>query len=438
MVHVHVNPARAMGPADRTDRTPAGFAFALGCLAWVFLASPRLPDVRLEGSVGLLALMAGVPFWFLASAARRHGFFGYNTIMIVVTLVAAIIFLSFWSLLSSLSANAPLRAGRTFMGVASGAAILLLVHGTLTERRALFMIGLIVGMLALGAIASAVSGLNPALHDFFYLGTDRAHGFFKNPNQFGMILATFLPITLALVMARKRAWLWILASVAIFAGLVLAGSKSNLLLASSTTLAFLLIHSFVTYTGATRFAVAAMLLAVGIGIIGAAIAGLAIFNPRALALLDLFLTDASSIPSLNSRGLLWRDSVSIFIDNPMTGQGAGQPLEVWLDGQTISHSHNVFLEFGRTMGMPGLAGIVAIYAAAIFLFLRSIYAALVLTSVHPGRRNLCVGLALGGLSYLFANLASDSFGPSTSPFFWLVVFLCAAFSSEVYLEAEAT
>ena len=34
-----------------------------------------------------------------------------------------------------------------------------------------------------------------------------------------------------------------------------------------------------------------------------------------------------------------------------------------------------------------------------------------------------VTLAIGSLNYLLANMMSDSFGPSTAPFFWLIFFL---------------
>ena len=46
---------------------------------------------------------------------------------------------------------------------------------------------------------------------------------------------------------------------------------------------------------------------------------------------------------------------------------------------------------------------------------------------------LSLGLSLSCLSYAAANMSSDSFGPSTSPFFWVFTYL--AFASRNLLQS---
>ena len=77
-----------------------------------------------------------------------------------------------------------------------------------------------------------------------------------------------------------------------------------------------------------------------------------------------------------------------------------------------------------------LAVILAVCTATILLALRSRTASL-------GDRYLCIGMAIGPIAYVAANLSSNSLGPTTSPFLYSVLFLGLAGRSLLAPQAKA-
>ena len=256
------------------------------------------------------------------------------------------------------------------------------------------------------------------------MDSDRASGFFKNPNQFGMVLSTMFPVATAfLLVERRRRLLWAVCWLLLLLGLVACGSKTNLILSSLSLVTMLCAFSLVAYTGAQRMMMIVISIFATIVLILGGAALLSLFNPRALRIMLTFLSQDGEVASLISRDQLWRYSFQQFLIDPILGQGAGQPISIFFREETVPHSHNVLLDYLRTLGAPGFLVMLTILSTAACLSVISIWSAIWASTAATGHRIFCIGLGVGGISYMAANMSSDSMGPSTSPFFWLVLYL---------------
>ncbi len=132
-----------------------------------------------------------------------------------------------------------------------------------------------------------------------------------------------------------------------------------------------------------------------VNIIG--ILSLSLLNPRALTLLQAFFK-AGTTHSLESREGLWSRSIELFLENPVLGVGAGQPIF-----SHVSHSHNVIIDFSRTLGVPGLLLILVVLTTIVVLCLQTILSALRASRSDLSVRCLCIGTSLGPLAYVAAN-----------------------------------
>ena len=398
-------------------------------LAFAFLVALPVPGLvnLLEGaSLALLTMLAAMPIWYEAARARNNPFDPIATRAIYVVLACAG-FLIFWSLLSTFGAEAPSRASRYIATLIAAFAIYFLVRSTVTRKR----VALYVDVLAAGlAATSALSLLGyeiAGLRDIIFRGTDRAAGFFKNPNQFGMAIATTLPAVMALLVAeRQRRGFRAACLTLMLLGLVASGSKTNFLLAWVSILAVLCGHAWIAHTGARRYGMLALSVLGSLVFAGLGIVALSFINPRALAIMLDFFGGDGEVDSLLTRSFLWAYSLDQFLADPILGQGAGQRIDIFYRAADVSHSHNVLLDYMRTLGVPGLLGVSLMIGTVVIVSLLTIGRALRAESGPPAARLLCLGLALNCLSYVAANMSSDSFGPSTSPFFWLFAYLTFA------------
>ena len=182
--------------------------------------------------------------------------------------------------------------------------------------------------------------------------------------------------------------------------------------------------------------IAVSILATALLVLGGALL-LSLFNPRALRIMLTFLSQDGEVASLVSRDQLWKYSFQQFLLDPVTGQGAGQPINIFFREESVPHSHNVLLDYLRTLGAPGFLMMLTVLGTAATLSVATIFRALRATASARRHRVLCIGLAVGALSYIAANMSSDSMGPSTSPFFWLVLFLGLAARSLLARPARA-
>lgn len=391
--------------------------------AWTglfYLALISLPTiVSLPGNVapGQLLFLAMVPVWAAASLSTNVATFDKTTsreIAILLSCIGLVILLSF---LSAFVALKPFRVSRWVLSFFTAFGMFLLINGTATRSwisRFLFVECL---MLALVCLVTVLAPWHAGLMDMIYMGADRASGFFKNPNQFGIAVSTLLPVAVASFLSQRRKVVWGSIVILLILGLITSGSKTNLLISSASVLLLLVVFSLIAYQAKAR---AGMLLFVVSGYALAVVGFVTIIgfvNPRALALLKLFLQGGSP-HSLVSRGELWDRSFELFQQNPLLGVGAGQHIL-----PHISHSHNILIEAARAMGAPGLVLVSVFLMALLFTCFRTFVVAVRAQSSKLEHRMICIGSALGATAYMVANFVSDSFGPTTSPFLYSVLFL---------------
>ena len=95
------------------------------------------------------------------------------------------------------------------------------------------------------------------------------------------------------------------------------------------------------------------------------------------------------------RGELWSNGIKIILDNPMFGIGPGNVSNTYLE-QMEKHTkpHNEFIEYGVTLGIPGLL----FYVMALFMYLKEFFIK---------RKNaslLTMGLLCVTIAYLVSSL----------------------------------
>ena len=413
---------QSAGPyTPRLIRRPASgqFAARIGILFLVLCAIPALVPLPLDGmTAGHLAMLLGLPVWFAAALNRGHIVldpFGRLVASIVITCCVVLIFLA---VISALNTPVPHRSARSVMGLAAGPAMIMLMIGTVTRDRVYQYLSVACFAIAATGVLSIIATAQPALHALIFQGSDRASAFFKNPNQLGIVLSTILPVTLAMALgAERRRALWFAAFGIMLVALMLSGSKANMLISSLTLFSILLFLVHVRYSGIQR--VAMMILT----IFGSLLAGallvsvLAALNPRALRLLEQFVVAGEATHSVVGRGETWRQSLELFRENPILGVGAGQPI------RGLQHSHNLVIEYARTLGVPGVTFMMVLILIVLLACAALIWRAL-RARAHPvGDRFLCLGLGMGPVAYLAANMSSDSLGPTTSPYFFFILAL---------------
>jgi hypothetical protein len=429
---VATHDARIHAPARYRARVP----FILGCLFLISISFPGLGELPGGMSLAQVFMLACAPLWYIAAGARTGPVLDEASRKSTTVILGCVAFLILWSLISVLDAEVPFRAGRYIASLAAAFAIYFLLLGTLTRDRLNIYIDVLCVALALTCLLSFLGYYEPHLKARLFMGTDRASGFFKNPNQFGIAISTVTPVAVAVLLGERRRRLARgVCLVLLLFGLIAAGSKTNLMISSITALLMLCMFSIVSFEGPKR------IYMVGLSIVAAAmliVAGavlLNVFNPRALRLLTVFFEQENEVKSLVGRKQLWQYSFDQFMVKPFRGEGAGQPIELYGKEDLVRHAHNALLDYLRTLGAPGFFGLLIVLTTAAWMSIATAVEALRARTARPQHRLLCIGLSVGCLSYITANMSSDSMGPSTSPFFWLVLFL--GFSARALLRPSA-
>lgn len=403
-------------------RLPVALALAF----LVALPVPGLINVLEGASLALVTMLISMPIWYEAARARASPFDTLTSRAIAVVLACAG-FLVFWSLLSTFGATAPARASRYIATLIAGFAIYFMVRSTVTRSRIVLYSDLLAAGLAATSALSLLGYEIGFLRDIIFKGTDRAAGFFKNPNQFGMAISTAVPAVMALILGvRERRKFRIACLLLMLLGLVASGSKTNFLLAWGTLLAMLCGHAWIFYDGLRRYLMLALSVLGSVVFAGLGFVVIRMINPRALEIMLAFFSGGGEVDSLLTRSFLWVYSIDQFLADPVLGQGAGQRIDIFYRDADVSHSHNVLLDYMRTLGAPGAIVMAVLIGTVSIICLMSIFKALRSENGAPDARLLCLGLSLSSLSYIAANMSSDSFGPSTSPFFWVFTYLSFA------------
>lgn len=409
-----------MSMADRRPRPVYRAQLATWlALAFFFLLSfPVLVDLPAGVSPGQILMLASFPVWFIASLRRGGAVFDDTGRFAAAAVLLCSGLLIFWAIVSAFHVDIPFRAARPSVSLLTAFALFFAMVGTVTRDRLLNYSTVLCVALTLTCIVTLLAFAVPPLQPIIFQEKDRAFGFFKNPNQYGIAISTVLPLAVAMLFAmRQRRLLWLVCVMFLGLGLIAAGSKANLLVSAITVPSCLILFSMIAYSGQQR--VLMVLLTVGGCLVTGAlfVIVLSIMNPRALSVLGTFVLEGEATSSVVTRSEIWAESIAIFRANPILGAGAGQPIH------GVTHSHNVILDYARTLGVPGvvlvsakLLTILAVSASSILLALRA-------GTARLEDRYLCIGLAFGPVAYIAANFSSDSLGPTTSPFLYSVLFL---------------
>lgn len=409
------------------DRSSTGRTFESGAY-WallvvfnLFIIVSWMPRITTIGDsdigIGALLLVVMVPLILVLPTRSVVDSSAWKLRLIILL---ALGFVIFWGYLGMYRLDNPLRAGRLLLSLGQGIILILVVSQLLSTRAISFSLGVCLCMLALSSILSLYGYLGGQPVELTYLDRDRSSGFFKNPNQYGIIASMAVPFAAAFYFQHQRK---LLASFVLFAAatsLLLAASKTNIFIGLALLFAVMIV-GFINARRAGFLLMIVPIMTLLIWVFGLPI--LEFFNPRAAAILTQLITSKSIEGStVAQRYELWQYSLDVIRNFPLFGEGTGQPINVIT--QVLSHSHNVFLNLGRTTGIPGMVGGLVFILVACWLAIRTIVRVSAVPDAIGSRlhgRAFLIGAGFAVLSYVLSNQMSDSLGPSTSVFLWLSV-----------------
>lgn len=245
-----------------------------------------------------------------------------------------------------------------------------------------------------------------------------------NSNLSGGLLALFWAPALVLAW-RGRSWpqrgVAGLAVLVLSAGLLLMQSRGALLGAAAALVA---ITSLRSRSWRLVWLLAGLMLAVGVYRLG----------PERW--LETFIGRSDALGSLNFQGRpeLWQKSFYLMADYPLTGVGLGMvepalrqhyPSEFIKPGSEFKHAHNIYLQAGAELGLPGLAAYLAFYLMLLYLLVRRARA-------YPGHYTGVLALGLLGSLVTFLThgfFEVITYAPRAAIFVWALFGLMVAVST---------
>ena len=257
-----------------------------------------------------------------------------------------------------------------------------------------------------------------------------------HPNQLAGLICLYLPLLVSLLLAPRRYPSWlrpvlaVLTALAVFAHL-LTQSRGGWIGATAGLLVLLGLWGAVLPPSRGRralrwLAVAGCVAALGIILwIGPATLRDIWLNPPAQ-------TAVGTLTTLSYRRVLWPWAVTAIGDFPFTGIGLGAfrqaafrlyPLPLPVE-QDIAHAHNIFLQTGLDLGLPGLVAYGAVLILAAVVGWR-------VARRDVGLRAVSLGL-LAGLAALHIFGLADALALGAKPglVFWFALGLLAAMNKE--------
>ncbi|MDF1657006.1 MAG: O-antigen ligase family protein [Verrucomicrobiales bacterium] len=253
-------------------------------------------------------------------------------------------------------------------------------------------------------------------------GSYRMKGFFENPIQHSICLATLMPlITVEFSLAKKFRWkiFWSLLFVVMLYTLFRAGSKSAMGVAF---LFSVMLYALLAFRSRNFVKIATVLVGLVLAGIFLKLFGLMIaemINPIiAEKIRSIIEGGVSNYQSIESRKLLWEEAIRQGKMHWLVGTGAGEKVH------GISHSHNLVLDYFKGIGIFGAIGIALLCLSIIG---RTGWKALTVVSGRGCEIDIRVlACLIGSTVYVICNQLSDCFGPTTIGFLW-VNYLTAVF-----------
>jgi len=411
------------------------------------IAAPArgVPSVQAAGYLGVLAAMAAflpvwaprsldsgdmsisfaVPFvlafWALTQPAWRgsfrralHGRYGRGLSLEALS-VGVIILMAFLSMLVS---PEPLRAFRVILPMAYAACTLILLSrmSSGAQRRTVFAL-LFSGTLVFGVsilLSQFGAGRALVMRDYRFIA------FFENPNQLGVAVMAVWPLAIAFLLNARTTILRLssaLILLILLTAIFMSGTKTALALGFvSGALTWLYHGSRSGSLDKTLFRLTiifcALVLAVPVTLWILSWATPDFFK-RVNSILTYGLWE---FPSMKTRDIVWQDSIRVGLDHPLIGGGAGTQVYHY------AHSHNMFLDYFRGMGIFALAAAVVLVTSAVSRGANFLLCTLPKGQVDRESDTIVAGMYLGAIFYLIGNQLSDSFSPTTAYLFWIMYF----------------
>ena len=404
----------------------------------LFLAAPWLlfPDLLPVATVGALLALALV--WLLNLAIDRTALprTPFN-----VALLPLGIALGIGILVSADPGDTLSKATGVVLGLAVWRFIVIAVG----RRR---HVAVAVGLLLLICLAFSVTGVLSlrdlpkipsltAANPFRGLGLPGVERLTTHPNQLAALIAFFLPLLVALLVAPPRPggrlWRVALAAFTLVAAgiLALTQSRGGWIATAAGLFALLALWAAVLPPSRRR---RALRLVVALSVL-AALAGLLWIGPGTLWELWLNPPEQTAVGTLWTLGVrrqIWPWAVTAIGDFPFTGVGLGTfrqvvfrlyPLPAW-SGYDLGHAHNIFLQTALDTGLPGLVAYLAVLFVAAAVGWR-------VARRDPGFRAVSQGL-LAGLVALHVFGLADALvlGAKAALVFWFALGLLAAMNKE--------
>lgn len=283
------------------------------------------------------------------------------------------------------------------------------------------------GMVLLTLVATkwdAVRLLNlPQVYDRLpALLTDPEDGQLIHPRVMGMALATLLPVLASVAFFGRDPWRRATCGLAAaIMALVLPLTQSlGGLVGAACALALLAVWR-------SRWFLLALLPVAGL-------AGWAAVRLDLQALLARLLSTQDMLGiGVALRLDMWSRALAMIRDMPFTGIGLDTfPLVLsnFYPGVFIGlepHAHNVFLQVGLDLGLPGLLSFIGLLIATLVMVVR-------IDRADTGRDEmaLVIGLAAGMLSYLLANQTDTLWHPKFGVLLWVLLGMLAASYGQAY------
>ncbi|MDF1826290.1 MAG: O-antigen ligase family protein [Verrucomicrobiales bacterium] len=259
-------------------------------------------------------------------------------------------------------------------------------------------------------IAILVPPLEPLI-----FGSYRMQGFFENPIQHSICLATLIPlVTVEFSLAKKFRGkiFWSVFFVVMIYTLFRAGSKTAL----GVTLIFsMLIYTLLAFRSRSFFKIFAVLISLSLLGIFLKLFGLMIadmISPIvAEKLRSIFEGGVSNYQSIESRKVLWEEAIRQGKQHWLVGTGAGEKVN------GISHAHNLVLDYFKGIGIFGGIGIAAL---CLTVFGRSGWKSFTIVRGRGNDNDIRVlACFFSAAVYVICNQLSDCFGPTTIGFLWV-------------------
>jgi O-antigen ligase len=325
-------------PVGRPDRSTLAY-YALVVFSLIYFARPEdfipgldvVPISKIAGGIALLALIFGVP------ASRRHRL----TIEIKVLIL----------LLADMMLCIPFAAWRygaydaVINKFSKGVIVAILIYMVATsvnEVRKLLAIQ--AGSIALVAVVSVLAHHTQGGR---LMGIQK--GILENPNDLAINIAINFPLCVAFLLAAKgagRKLVWAIGLVFMSWGVIATYSRSGLL-AMVVTVAICLWEFGIRGKRPIVLVSAVLMGVIALGVI--------IVTPHYLVRIESMvrgnIEGSGDRGSLEARGQLLKESLTIMVKHPLLGIGPGNFPSYT---QTWRVAHNTYTELGAETGLPGI------------------------------------------------------------------------------------